>query len=178
MKQLDPKSVWLFFFKSIPIWIVFSIFISQLIVPLFFFVLLTPFSLQENFFFGAVLSVFILIITCIVLSYVWAKLSYRFYWYELTELGFKKEHGVIWKKYVTIPYDRIQNVDIYRGPIARLLGLSDLQIQTAGSITAGSYGAFSEGNLPGLSREIAEQLRDELISRARRQTSQSVAQGL
>ena len=75
--------------------------------------------------------------------------------------------NIIWKKYVSIPYDRIQNVDIYRGIWARIFGLSDIQIQTAGGITAGSYGAFSEGRLIGVSKEEAERLRDELIRRAR-----------
>ena len=62
----------------------------------------------------------------LILCFIWAKLTYRFYRYESTDLGFRKESGVIYKKYVTIPYDRIQNVDIYRGILARILGLSDL----------------------------------------------------
>lgn len=40
-------------------------------------------------------------------------------------------------------------------------------------MTAGAYGGGSEGRLPGLSPEVAEQLRDELIRRA-----QSKHQGL
>lgn len=113
----------------------------------------------------------LILIFLVVLAFIWSHLSYRFYKYELTEDGFRKELGVIWKKYVTIPYDRIQNVDIYRGLLARILGLSDLQIQTAGmSVTVGRYGiagAGSEGRLPGLSREEAEKIRDELIKRAK-----------
>lgn len=103
-----------------------------------------------------------------LLNFIWSQLSYHFYKYELREDGFRIEHGVIWKKYVTIPYERIQNVDIYRGLLARLLGLSDLNIQTAGMSTpVGSYGGASEGRLPGLSPEVAEELRDELIKKAR-----------
>lgn len=113
-----------------------------------------------------------------ILGYIWAKLSYRFYKYELVEDGFRKESGVIWKKYVTIPYERIQNVDIYRGILARMLGLSDLQIQTAGmSATVGRYGfggAGAEGRLPGVSQQDAEKLRDGLIKRARGSKNQGV----
>ena len=76
------------------------------------------------------------------------------------------------------PYERIQNVDIYRGIFTRLLGLSDLQIQTAGmSATIGRYGAFgvaAEGRLPGISKEEAETLRDELIRRARGHKNQGI----
>lgn len=110
----------------------------------------------------------------ILISLIWALLTYRFYRYQLTDNAFQKEHGIIWKKYVTIPYDRIQNVDIYRGLFARLLGLSDLQIQTAGGITRGSYGAFSEGRLPGLSKEVAIKIRDELIQRARQSSNRGL----
>lgn len=106
----------------------------------------------------------------LILSYTWAYLSYKFYKYELAKDGFKKELGVIYKKYVTIPYDRIQNVDIYRGILARLLGISDIQIQTAGM----SGIALSEGRLPGLSKRDAEELRDQLIHRV----SNSKDQGL
>lgn len=180
MKQLDPKSVWIFFFKFFPTWIIASVFLVQFIGPI---ILLPVLFFNKSLVEGSTslgfigLIIFVTVVG-VVLSYLWAKLSYHYYRYELTDLGFKKEHGIIWKKYVTIPYDRIQNVDIYRGIIARLLNLSDLQIQTAGGIVAGSYGAFSEGSLPGLSKEVAEQLRDELISRSRRQTSQATAQGL
>lgn len=56
-----------------------------------------------------------------------------------------------------------------------MLGLSDLQIQTARmSATVGKYGTDgtgAEGRLPGVSKEEAEALRDELIKRAKRNGS-------
>jgi len=120
----------------------------------------------------------IIIPALLIFFFIWAKLTYHFYRYELTDAGFRKELGVIYKKYVTIPYDRIQNVDIYRGILARMLGLSDLNIQTAGmSATVSRYGARgigAEGRLPALSRETAEQLRDELIQRARQSKNQGL----
>ena len=97
----------------------------------------------------------------VVLTWVAAKLSYRFYRYEIREEGFRKESGIIWKSYTTIPYGRIQNVDIHRGLLDRLLGLSRVDIHTAGNNSP----QFSEGRLPGLSVKTAEQLRDELIKR-------------
>ena len=116
--------------------------------------------------------------TFLVSCFVWAKLTYHFYRYELLDTGFRKESGVIYKKYVTIPYGRIQNVDINRGILARILGLSDLNIQTAGaSATVSRYGlmgAGGEGRLPAVSMATGEQLRDELIQR----TLQSKNQGL
>ena len=177
MKQLDPKAVWLFFFS----------FILRLFIPIIFLSIWgSAFlgGLSEGldsggeFSFGFLKWLWIIIPAFLVLCFIWAKLTYHFYRYELTDAGFRKELGVIYKKYVTIPYDRIQNVDIYRGILARILGLSDLNIQTAGmSATVGRYGISgggSEGRLPALSRETAEQLRDELIQRARQAKNQGL----
>ncbi len=125
-----------------------------------------------NYFFSANLEAsampnfkapFLILVLLLVALFVAAKLGYKFYKYELTDMGFRKESGIIWKQYVTIPYDRIQNVDIYRGVLARILGLSDLQIHTAG---VGGV-AMGEGRLPGLSVADAERMRDELIMRAK-----------
>ena len=160
MKQLDPKAVWLFFINYlISFGVLLGLIIFGIWAPALFAV---GFSISS-----LLLSIFLLVLFVLIFSYVIAKWTYGYYRYEMSELAFKKEHGIIWKKYVSIPYDRIQNVDIYRGVFARLLGLSDIQIQTAGGITAGSYGAFSEGRLIGVSKEEAEKLRDELIQKAR-----------
>ena len=177
MKQLDPKAVWLFFISF-----VLRSFIPIIILSIWGSAFLGDFS--ENFYDDSEFSfaflnwLWIIIPSFLVLCFVWAKLTYHFYRYELTDAGFRKELGVIYKKYVTIPYDRIQNVDIYRGILARILGLSDLNIQTAGmSATVGRYGisgAGSEGRLPALSLEVAEQLRDELIQRARQVKNQGL----
>lgn len=178
MQQLDKKAVWLFFLGSFS-----KLYILVLMVHLWVLVV----SIEDSFtsvgenisgwgVLGFLPSLFIILsLFILVLAFVWSKLTYHYYRYELGDIVFKKEHGVIYKKYVSIPYDRIQNVDIHRGILARLLGLSDLQIQTAGGISVSSYGAFSEGRLVGLSKEEAERLRDEVIRRAK--TSRS-GQGL
>jgi hypothetical protein len=162
MEKLDPKAVWLFFFRFLGIGL-----ILILILGWFFAAIV-----KEVVGFG--LGWWILIIVAIWLlgSYGWAKLSYNAYKFELTEDVFKKESGVIWKKYVSIPYERIQNVDIQRGIVARILGLSDLMIQTAGYAGVyrgilGGWGRDPEGRLPGLSKERAEEIREELLRKAK-----------
>lgn len=174
MKQLDPKSVWLFFFSFIWRWFI-------LLVGLALYGIVILLNADKGVpSFGFLKLLWVVIPALLIFFWLWAKLTYHFYRYELREDGFRKELGVIWKKYVTIPYDRIQNVDIYRGVIARILGLSDLNIQTAGASAQvsryGTWGLGAEGRLPGLSREVAEQLRDELVKRARQ--SRTTNQGL
>lgn len=159
MKQLHSRAVWLFFFQNL-FWFAFICLIFS------FWGLPALFATTNGYsvnFAGVKIIGFLLIVIIPILSYIWARLSYYFYRYGLFPEGVKIEKGVIWKRYVTIPYGRIQNVDIHRGPLARILGLSDLQIQTAGY----SYGKgiFAEGRLPGLSPQDAESLRDELVKK-------------
>ncbi len=158
MEKLDPQAVWLFFFRFLGIGLLILI-IAILRIGI------GSATIEERLDSKILLLAFLFLV---IFSYLWAKLSYNAYKYELTEEVFKKEHGVIWKRYVSIPYERIQNIDIHRGILARILDLSDLMIHTAGY---SGYGVTSirspEGKLPGLSKERAEELRNELIKRAK-----------
>ncbi|PJE64923.1 MAG: hypothetical protein COU90_00190 [Candidatus Ryanbacteria bacterium CG10_big_fil_rev_8_21_14_0_10_43_42] len=175
MKQLDPKAVWLLFISGLLRFFAITLFLT------FFFgsILIDAFKVDTAWITSSYFLIsFAVLILFLVVVWIWARLSYHFYRYEFTEEGFRKEFGIVWKKYVTIPYDRIQNVDIYRGIVARALGLSDLHIQTAGASAQysryGALGLSAEGRLPGLSKEVAEQVRDELIHRARGSKSQGL----
>lgn len=107
-----------------------------------------------------------IIIFGFVVDYILARLTYHFYNYELGEEALRIERGIIEKRQIFIPYERIQNVDIYRGIFERMLGLSEISIQTAGyGITTEAMGA--EGKLPGLSVEDAEKLREELLQKVK-----------
>lgn len=64
--------------------------------------------------------------------------------------------GVLYRRQVAVPYGRLQLVDISRGPISRLLGLSELRLVTAAASTAIT--------IPGLAADVAEDLRNHLIS--------------
>jgi putative membrane protein len=93
---------------------------------------------------------------------------YKNWKYEFTEDSLKIEKGVIVKRYKSIPYGRIQNVDITRGILARIVGFSTVDIQTAGySMYAGSGrgGMFSEGHIPAVSIEHAEEIREFLVKK-------------
>lgn len=173
-QQLDPKAVWLFFISFILRWLIVLVFLG-----IWLSVFLSGISKTNGeFSFGFLNWLWVIIPAFLVIGFIYAKLTYHFYRYEITDDGFRKELGIIWKKYVTIPYDRIQNVDIYRGVVARILGLSDLHVQTAGASAQysryGAWGLSAEGRLPGLSREVAEQLRDELVRRAKSSKNQGL----
>jgi uncharacterized membrane protein YdbT with pleckstrin-like domain len=106
----------------------------------------------------------VLFIPLALIAFAWSILEAKSYKYELQADVFKSERGVIAKIYTSIPYDRIQNVDLRRGIIDQFLGLTMLYIQTAGS----SNPSAAEGSLPGLNVQVAEQLRDALIERTKK----------
>ncbi len=66
--------------------------------------------------------------------------------------------GILFQRFVAVPYGRMQLIDITRGPLLRLLGLSDLKLVTA----AASTGVL----IPGLAAGDAEALRDRLVELA------------
>ena len=173
MKKLHPKSIWLFFFSFIARGLIIFIFLSFWAGP--FLAVFSGVVGGENAigYFLAFLGLWVILFGLYILfCYVMARLTYKYWQYELKEDSFRKESGVIWKRYVSIPYERIQNIDINRGVWARILGLSDIQIQTAGSSAisygrGGLAGVGAEGRLPGIGKDEAEKLRDELIKRAK-----------
>ena len=78
--------------------------------------------------------------------------------YQLRADDLLFRRGLMWKRVVAVPYGRMQLVDINRGPIARLVGLSELKFVTA----AASSGVV----IPGLPEAVAEELRDKLVALA------------
>jgi membrane protein YdbS with pleckstrin-like domain len=64
--------------------------------------------------------------------------------------------GIMWQRFVAVPYGRMQLVDINRGPVARALGLAELKFVTASPATGVT--------IPGLPLDEAESLRDHLVS--------------
>ena len=165
MKKLHPRAIWIFFLRFLTPGFLFVLIIGWPFLGLF-----AKAPERSLFLLGWLLLILILYI---IFCYGWARLTYKYWGYQLTEDVLRIEHGVIWKKYVSIPYERIQNIDIYRGVLVRILGLSEVQVQTAG--LSATYhgglgimgGAGAEGRLPGIEKSKAEELREELIKRVK-----------
>ncbi len=82
-------------------------------------------------------------------------LRVRSYRYVSRDDDFVFARGVIFQRFVAVPYGRLQLVDINRGPVSRALGLAELKLVTAA--------ASSGVTIPGLPLAIAEELRDQLV---------------
>jgi len=101
----------------------------------------------------------------IIIAEIYARMSYNRWFYEFTNDSLKLERGIIWKRYSNVPYTRVQNVDIHRGILARIIGFSSVIIQTAGYSYTSRGGAMAEGYLPAVSIEGAEEIREFLMKR-------------
>jgi len=78
--------------------------------------------------------------------------------YQLREDDLLFRRGLMFQRFVSVPYGRMQLVDINRGPVARALGLSELRFVTAAAATGVT--------IPGLAEADAESLRDRLVGLA------------
>ena len=178
-QELHPKAIWIFFGYS-PLWRLSAV------------GLLWAFGFLYFRLTSAALVFLFLSLAGFGVTYLWARLSYEAFRYQLTQYGFYKESGVIRKKPVVIPYGKIHKVDIYRGILEKMLGLAGLRIQIAGqygprrrrglfgqstTIVFSSFERFrqlAEEELPGLSVEVAEQINAELLGRRATSTKSGV----
>ena len=96
----------------------------------------------------------VLVVMLIVIAFIPRRV--RSIGYQLRDDDLLFRRGLLFQRFVSVPYGRMQLVDITRGPVSRVLGLSDLHFVTA----AASSGVM----IPGLLVADAEDLRDHLVS--------------
>jgi len=91
-------------------------------------------------------------------------LSWLFFRYQIRDDSILIRSGVIKKKQLDIKFDRIQGVNTQQNPVYRVLGLVTVSFDTAGS-------SGNEGNLPAVTRQFANTLRENIGSRKTEQTN-------
>jgi membrane protein YdbS with pleckstrin-like domain len=96
----------------------------------------------------------VIVVMLIVLAFIPRRV--RAIGYQLRDDDLLFRRGLLFQRFVSVPYGRMQLVDITRGPLSRALGLSDLRFVTAAS----SSGVI----IPGLLVADAEELRDHLVA--------------
>ncbi len=87
-------------------------------------------------------------------------LHWRRFEYRVGANEIRIDSGILNRTHRSIPFDRIQDVDITQGPVARVLGLASVKFET------GASGGKEEGVLQAISLKRAEDLRR--LARARR----------
>jgi membrane protein YdbS with pleckstrin-like domain len=99
-----------------------------------------------------------LIIAVVLISLAFEPRRVRSIGYQLRADDLLFRRGIMYQRFVSVPYGRMQLVDITRGPVARMLGLADLKFVTAA--------ASSSVAIPGLAEADADALRDRLVELA------------
>lgn len=84
---------------------------------------------------------------------------YRHTRWRLDADGFSLRKGRLWESDIRVPVNRVQHLDLRRGPLERRYGLATLVIHTAGT-------RDSAVNVGGLADADAEALRDLLARQA------------
>lgn len=87
---------------------------------------------------------------------VWVPRRYRHTGYQVRARDLHLRTGALWRQTTSVTINRIQHLELTRGPMERLLGLARLSIFTAG-------GSGQDLAIPGLKAETAEQLRQYLL---------------
>ena len=113
-----------------------------------------PSWFESNIILVVALSVLGLII--IVLGFAW--LSWFFHSYQINGSAVEMRKGILFRKHRRAPLDRIQSVNLQRPLIARLFGLTKIQVQTGGS--------DGEVALAFLSHGVAKDVRQQILRTA------------
>jgi uncharacterized membrane protein YdbT with pleckstrin-like domain len=172
MNQLHPGAKWIFRLNA------YSAFSTIFLV--FIFLLINIQLNKEDFslfgrsnFFGLLSEVVLFLIVVAVIfiisvGEIYSRMAYKRYLYEITNDFVKIERGIIWKRYTTIPYERIQNIEIHRGVIARIFNFSTVDIETAGQSGFNprrNKRYKSEGHLPAVDVDGAEKIREFVMKK-------------
>lgn len=91
-------------------------------------------------------------------SFTYESAYYRRFEYRLTEDTFDILSGVFTRRNREIPYRRIQNVDVSRNVVQRILGIAAVDLETAG-------GSSTEGSIRFVSAAEATRLQQEIQRR-------------
>lgn len=102
---------------------------------------------------GVVLSGVGALLSWLVARWQWQRFTWRAEPEALT-----LARGIVWRSSSTVPYHRIQQIDVRQRPVQRMLGLATLVLRTAAATT--------DAELPGIPAASTDALRQELLHRA------------
>lgn len=103
-----------------------------------------------------ILATLMLVGIAVSLVVYWRRFTYRVGAHEI-----RIDSGLLSRTHRSIPFDRVQDVDISQGPLQRLLGLATVKFETGG----GTAGGKDEGVLNGILLPRAEALREHVRAR-------------
>lgn len=145
LHALDPsiKSIWMIKIAGYSAFLVFAVLFYDL--THFFGGTWLPFGVSTG----------IVFLLSALYAYVWPRLRYRSWGFELGSEELYLEHGVLNHVRTVVPLRRVQHLDVSQDLLEREFGLGRLIVHTAGSRS-------SDVIIPGLVLAEAERIRDEV----------------
>lgn len=147
IEELTFKSIQKAYLKVILIHV--FLFFSVAFTGLF---LLIRYKLQEEissyvpYLYVGVLSVFLFILLILIVGFSRRK-------YVLREKDISYKSGIFFKKMTTVPFSRIQHVEVDEGPVSRLFKLASISVFTAGD-------SSDDLEIKGIKKEEALQIKE------------------
>ncbi len=111
-------------------------------------------------------SVFVL---SLPITYFLQRLNYEMRWYIVTDRSLRIRSGVVWLREMTMTFANVQGIRVNANPIQRLLGLANVEVQSAGGGgTHHAHGATSSSHVAEFEGvDNAEAIRDLMVERLR-----------
>lgn len=107
---------------------------------------------------GLALAALAVVAAAVALIIFFAWLSWRFHSFRITDEAVESRSGIVFRQHRRAPLDRIQSVNLQRPLLARALGLTEVDVQTAGQ---GGKVALSY-----LGYRDAKEVRERILRRA------------
>jgi len=107
-------------------------------------------------------------VASIPMTYFLQRLNYEMRWYIVTDRSLRIRSGVVWLREITMTFANIQGIRVNANPIEQLLGVANVEVQSAGGGGSDAHGAGSSGHLGKFAGvDNAEAIRDLLVERLR-----------
>ncbi len=132
IKEFKPsKKLKKLYYIYIIIALIFGYLIWEIPFFIWAFIFMVPSGLINEL---IIITISIVVLQVIIFSFLfyWASKYYKTISYKITSNDIEWSRGVWIKMSGTIPYHKIQNINIVQGPIARKFKIGALRIQTAG----------------------------------------------
>jgi len=107
---------------------------------------------------SAVVAIGSTVLLALAAVFVWQVAYYRRFEYEITGDTFDIRSGVVSRRNREIPLRRVQNVDVTENVVHRLLGIAQVNIETAG-------GSVSEASLRYVGADVAREIQRDVRRR-------------
>lgn len=116
-------------------------------------------AFEESYRWWILLGVEAILVIALVINLVLVHKIYDFKGYALRDKDISYRSGIFFSSVKTVPFSKIQQVSVRTNPIARMFGLSYLDIVN------GSQSSVNQITIPGLTSDDAERIKALLINK-------------